>query len=438
MKTFVHLGWIAATFALGCTCGNKQATPGSASEASVSGGPSSSSSKRDLPARFSAPIAAARVGGAVLAAGLVVPSKSVAVTRLELNGRTAWTSEVLSGVAWSSDAELRVHPAGDGAAVVWRGTRDGKRVRQLVFVGADGALRGQAIDIGAASCATSEHVAWIERGETGASRVRGRRSSNGAIEDLLAVHKEREALLLCTDKRVYALGEGEDDAELVAAQGGGPWTVLREHDYTGDDELREHLEYVAGDDVGILRLTHAGAVHFREVRGGTLTPWKKLPIGIPRDDDVVAVEATTTTVAAVHTRDELDSCGPDLHGVSVHSLRFDRKQGEASRMQLSPASCGKELGPFWIGRVGERIVVAWAERPSKRGKTNPSLEGLAYRVIDGEKAAETKRVAQSADALVEAGCDAAGCVFVALARTAGESDALPTPLVLVRVPEAGP
>ena len=347
VRSSTRILWVAALGTIGgCTCGRKDATPADASEATAPSAIVSAVPALD-PARFSAPIAAARLpGGAVVAAGLVVPSKAVAATRLEADGRTAWTREVLRGVAFGADAEVRVHAAGDGAAIVWRGTRDGKRVRQLVFVGADGVVRGDPLDIGAASCATEQHVAWIERGDTGASRVRGRKNADGAVEDLLSVHKDREALLVCTDKRVFALGEGEDDAELVASGGGGPWTVLREQDYTGDDELREHLEYVSGDDVGVVRLTHGGALHFREVRQGTLTPWKKVSVGIPRDDDVVAVEAASGFVVAIYTRDELEACDGDAHGVSIHAVRFDRKTGEGTHSLLTPVACGKEVGPF--------------------------------------------------------------------------------------------
>lgn len=435
MRGLSYVCYFAGAALAGCTCGNKQATPAGASEAAVTPAASASAAAPGVsPARLSAPIGAARLGGAVVAAGLVVSSKALAVTRLEADGRTAWTKEVLSGLTWTSDAEVRVHAAGDGAAVVWRGTRDGRRVRQLVFVGADGAVRGEPLDIGAASCATSERVAWIERGETGASRVRGRRNANGAVEDLLSVPKDREALLVCTEKRVFALGEGEDDAELVAAGGGGPWTLLREQDYAGDDELREHLEYVAGDDVGVLRLTHGGAAYFRELREGTLGSWKKLSAGIPRDDDVVAVEAAAGWAVAVHTRDELESCDGDLHGVSVHALRFDRKTGDATRALLAPATCGKEVGPFWAGRAGDRVIVAWAERPSARSRSAPAIDALAYRVIGGDEPGEAKRVTRTADALVEAGCDASGCVFIALARGMSEPDALPTALALIKVP----
>jgi hypothetical protein len=422
---------------VGCTCGSKQATPGDASSASAATASESGAVPQATSlTKFSAPIAAARgQGGAVLVAGLVIPSKAIVVTRIEADGRTAWAKEVLTNVAWISDADLRLYRSGDGGAIVWRGLRDGKRVRALAFFGADGAPRGEPIEVGAASCVTDQQLVWLERGADGKNLVRARKHAGGGTEDLLSVPKDREAMLVCAKRRVYSLGEGDEDITLSATQSdGGVWHVLGEQDYAGEDELREHLEYVDGDDLGVVRLTHSGAMYFRELRDANLSPWKKVSLGIPRDDDVVALEANATSVLAVHTRDDLEACDADLHGLTIHAVRFDRKSGEATALSIAPPACGKEQGPFWAGRAGEKMIVAWAERTLAKTPGAPAIVGLSYRVLEDGKLSELRHLARTADAMVEAGCDATGCVFVALAREPGQTDAEPSPVVALRVP----
>jgi hypothetical protein len=53
--------------------------------------------------------------------------------------------------------------------------------------------------------------------------------------------------------------------------------------------------------------------------------------------------------------------------------------------------------------------------------------------VSAEGASEPKRIERAADALAEAGCDAAACTFVALARAKGEPG-IPNALTLLRVP----
>jgi hypothetical protein len=54
--------------------------------------------------------------------------------------------------------------------------------------------------------------------------------------------------------------------------------------------------------------------------------------------------------------------------------------------------------------------------------------------MEDGKLSELKRIPRTADAMVDAGCDASGCVFVALARDIGQSENDPSPAVALRIP----
>jgi hypothetical protein len=437
---------LAFAFAPACTC--SKATPPTADGEAGAPVASAVADAAVAPsagvgdARFSAPIAAARVGGgAVLVAGLVAADKTIAVTRLEPGGRAGFTVTVLRGVAWSQDAELRVFAADGGAVVVWRGVRDGKTVRQMVTLGKGGEVQGEPVDVGAVACSTEDALVWTEKG-AGKARVLAKPWA-AAPREVASVAAEREPVVVCGAHRVFALGHGEDDITFAIgdADAGAARRLMAASDF-GADEERELTEYTVGDDLGVVRVGSGGQVAVREARGDAMGPWKKLTATIPADDDVVAVDGDAKATYVITTREAANACGSAPSGsapMSVQAMRIDRATFAEAMSEVAAAECGKELGPFWTGAAGGRFVVAWAERASKRDATSAPIVGLAYRVLDGEGAAggaagAVVRIARAADALVDAGCDKDRCYAVALAREPGTTNMVPEAAQILTYP----
>jgi hypothetical protein len=182
-----------------------------------------------------------------------------------------------------------------------------------------------------------------------------------------------------------------------------------------------------------VRLGVSGAVTLREVKAGAPGPIHKLKTTIPRDDDVVAVDASPRAVVIVFTEDVGDAC-PNANDAGstgaastrVKALRIDRTTFEESIVELSPGMCGREVGPFFTGALGDTVSVAWVERVPVAGKARAPVAGLAHRVVPAAgPPGELARSDQPADALVDAGCDGARCYAVALARREGMDAMVP-------------
>jgi len=451
-------------FALGaagpaCTC-SKGAAPGSdawdgaAGEASDEGGAADAAAADGGVGGISAPIAAARTeSGHVVVVALDVAAKALRVQKFDANDAIVAERTVLEGIAWSGDAELKVAPAGAGVAVVWRGQRGGKLVRHLVVLGADLAPRGEPMDIAASSCATHEAM-W----STDGTHVRARPWTGRAVYGTLP--KDKDAVLACGVRRAFAVldeetgtaavglgadsGAGAHDAGAARAsttgprdagsEGGlqisAPVAMLTEAEF-GEDEQRERAEYTVGDDLGVVRLATSGAVAVRELTGAGAGPLRKLKTVIPKDDDVVAVDASSRALAIVFTEDVGEACSGDggaaMSSSKVMVLRIDRTTWEESTHELSPGMCGREVGPFFTSAVGDAVSVAWVERVPVIGKTHAPIAGLVHRRIPatGPLTAPLGRIDQAADALVDAGCDAERCYAVALARKPGADVMVP-------------
>ena len=430
-----------------CTCAKSSPTPAESGDGAVTVVRAMPGDAME-PARFSAPIAATRIaGGVVLVAGLVVPRATIAITRIEAGGQTSFTVDALRDVKWSQDAELRLFPAGEGAVLVWRGLRDGKSVRQMVMIGPRGEVKGAPAEIGAAACVTEDGIAWTERAPAGATRARTRTWANPAPHDVAVVSSERDPLLVCAAHRVFVLGEGENDITLAGAssEGGAPLTMMRAQDF-GEDDSRDHGEYTVGDDLGFVRVASSGALAMRELHGDALGPWRKLTSMIARDDDVVGADGDLRSAIVVYTREESESCAGDppsgvsatqYSGVgasSVHAVRIDRATNAESVLDIAPAECNRDVGPFWTGGAGNKLVVAWAERVPKRDDTSAPIAGLAYRLLDGATLLPITRIARPADAIVDAGCDKEHCYVVALVRAPGTDEMLPEVAQVIRYP----
>jgi len=207
----------------------------------------------------------------------------------------------------------------------------------------------------------------------------------------------------------------------------------------GGDEERGHDEFTVGDDLGIVRFGSDGALALREVKGDVVGPWRKLATNIG-EDDAVAVDGDDDAVVVVTTREVPDACvdgGPAPQ--SVHAVRVNRASRAETRHELAPAECGKELGPFWTGSLGARLVIAWSERVPRQGATSAPIAGLTFRTFLGATLSPIGRVPLPSDALVFAGCDDSGrlsarCYAVALARAPGTTDMLPEVAQLIAYP----
>jgi hypothetical protein len=415
-----------------CTCskGSESGADDAASTEPTSDAALAVAHEGGEPGGLSAPIAGARgERGEVVVAGLDVPARAIRVQRISAKDEVLADRTVLAGVTWSSESELKVVPAAGGVAITWRGMRSGKLVRQLLVLGADLAPKGEAVDISAASCATQDAL-WYTDGK----RVHSRPWSGKPTRSDLP--KDKDAALVCGLHRAFALLDEDDGTGLVLL--GGPdagaeavagraavLPLLKESDF-GEDDQRERAEYTVLDDVGVVRLATSGAVTLREVRDNTPGPLRKLKTVIPRDDDVVAVDASPRMVVVVFTEDVSEGCKSDGGGAStspstrVKALRIDRTTFEESVVDLSAGGCAREVGPFFTGVLGDSVSVSWVERIPVAGRSRAPVAGLAHRlVVSAGQLPELARIEQPSDALVDAGCDGTRCYAVALARRTG-------------------
>ncbi|MBX3191761.1 MAG: hypothetical protein KF819_32525 [Labilithrix sp.] len=420
------VAFVLACGASACTC-SKGSAPASGDAAS---GEDAAVATREAEAPavaqaagLSAPIAASRGdAGDVVVAGLDVPAKAIRVQRISSKDEVVADKTILEGVSWSSDAELKMAPAGAGVAITWRGLRGGRLVRQHVVLGADLAAKGEPIEVAAASCATQDGF-WFTDG----ARAHGRPWSGSTVSTTLPKHDD--AAIVCGAHRAFALLDEEESASLVVLGGdAGAMTVLKDSDF-GEDEQRERAEFTVGDDLGVVRLATSGALAVRELHGGALGPLRKLKRRIPHDDDVVAVDASASTIVVIYTQDVGEGCaktGGSGPSTKVTALRVDRAGEGEEVIELSPGTCGREVGPFFTGVIGDEVSVAWIERvPGGSLKSaRAPIAALAHRVVKAA-GASVARVEQPADAIVDAGCDATRCYAVALVRRPGADGMVP-------------
>ncbi|MBX3229260.1 MAG: hypothetical protein KIT84_18435 [Labilithrix sp.] len=368
---------------------------------------------------LSAPIAAAWMpGGDVVVAGLDVPTRTIRVQRIDKLDAVVANEPAFDDVAWSTDADLKVAASAEGAFVTWRGLRGGKLVRELAFFGPDLAKRGAPIDVAAASCATRAGIWFADAALVTSVGWSGDRAT-------FALPKDKEAALLCSATRAYAVLEEDEQTSILPLHddAGAPVVMTRESDF-GEDDQRELAEYTVGDEVGVVRLALSGAVALRETKAGVPDALHKLATTIGRDDDVVAVDATSKMVVIVYTQDAA-GCKADETGSRVMALRVDRRSFEESVVELAPARCGGENGPFFTGVLEDQLSVAWVERTAGVGKARAPIAGLTHTHVDLLGAPIATHLDQPADAIVDAGCDGAKCFAVALVRHDAEDAKTP-------------
>jgi hypothetical protein len=448
MHRWRPLAFVPVAAVAGCTCGARQPPAPNDKPEVVAGPPASSRGggavagpKLDL-AVFSAPIAASRAAHQSIVAGLVAGEGVVRAMGM-VDVHPVWAADVLTGVVWAPDAELRAQAAGDGGvALVWRGPRSGKIGRTLVAVGPRGEIRGEPTEIGAALCATGDGLAWIDARTRGPTRVLARGWSEPAGRNVVSVASDRDATLVCGDHVVFVLGDGDDDlTATVFVPGGGapkaPAVALRDADF-GDDDEREHDAYTVGDDLGLVRVGSSGAVALREVpHDGAPDSWRRLKESLPPDDDVVAVDGNADATFIVFTHDADAACpGIGSTAESVRALRVDRKTGAESLLDLAAADCDRAAGPFWIAADAPGgLTIGWVERATRLAAKAPPIAGVSLRTIpSGGGVMKPRRIELQADAVVDAGCDDQGCSLAALLRPAGADGMQPEPIAVIGYP----
>ncbi len=407
----------------------EQAEAGGASAASVSAAPAASGAAPSGggPAPLSLPIAADLAGGAVYVAGLVAARHAVNVSRYLTDGTLQWTIDAVPDVDWSADAEVEAVASSGGVAVVWRGPQKGKPVRRMQVVGADGRPAGAPEDVGAFVCATrSGEIAWVQEGG-GPAKAITRPFAGGAARTAATVPEEREARLACGESKVYLLDAGDDDLH-ARALGGGKRVALLGPEDLGDEDPSEHDDFTVGDDLVTVMLTAGGRMTVRELEhGGALSAARRLGHVLARDEDVVAVDGDAAHAGIVLTRDASARCD-GAQAIDLEAIVADRAAVAAPKEQLvqvAHGGCGHDLGPFWVGAPGGKLMVAWgthAARVAGAGGPIP-FEGLSYRPVVGGGA--TGHVDQAADGLAFAGCEGAKCYVVALTRPEGTDGMVP-------------
>jgi hypothetical protein len=394
---------------------------------------------------FSAPIAGVRIttstsaGGEAIAVGLVVASKAIVAARVDSEGRAVWTRQLISGVEWTADAELHAWPIASGAAITWRGTRDGRTVHVRAAIDDDGKMIEDPTDLGSLVCATARGLAWTDAADGGTTRVHVRSwGSMTGPQDELGPPIADEITLTCGSTRAYAVAEGDEGTptRVTAVGGDAPNAFLTlAPGALGRDEERDLLPWTAEDGFGLVRLASGGALVAIEAKGGAATPLETARARVPAEDDVVAIDATSRAVTLVTTHDESDACPEGRGGSSVLALRIPRAgvSGGASSRELAKATCGADVGPFWTEPTFEDgLAVGWAERPSRKDKSAAPIAAVSYRLLgDTTKAG---RIVQSADAVSDAGCDHHRCYVVALARPAGADGMTPEAIRVLAYP----
>lgn len=430
----VFAGCLVGFTMLSSTCGEAKPRAAARDAGAAEAGSAASaaaSAEPGVAAGLSAPIAGVRVGGGdVVVAALDVAAHAIRAQRVAPSGAVVADRVVLDDVAWTSDADLKVFAANGGVAIAWHGLRGGALVRVLVTTAPDLSPRGAPVAISAGTCATQDAFY-----STDGRRVTARPWTGGSSRADLP--EDADASLVCAAHRAFVVLEEEEKTSLLTpfADAGAARTVLVEEAAFGEDDQRERAEYTVGDDLGIVRLGTTGSLAMRELRAGELGAMQKLTITIPREDDVVAVDASARFVVVVSTHDASERCDDGAAATKVAALRIDRATHAEAAFELSPGTCGREIGPFFTGAVGDAVSVAWVERRSVHAKDEAPVAGLVYRAVGPEGAApELGRIDQPADALVDAGCDEARCYAVALARRPGADVMVPGFARVLRYP----
>lgn len=407
---------------------------GTGTDASEAGRPVVVTDASTGPGRFSRPIAAARGrDDLTFVAGLVASRGAIAVTAMAQDGTTRWTHDVISGVAWSSNAALNLAPTPAGGVIVWRGLSGGRDVTLGAAFNATGQSAGDPFPVGAAACATDDQLLWIERGPNGTSLLRSHALAASAQVTALTLPDGRDPALLCGQHRGFVLGDGERDMTLQVVGVGAPSStrIMADAEF-GADEERGHETYTVADTLGLVRFGASGGVAVREASSGRAVPWRRLGHKLADGDDVTLVDADAHSALVVFTRDM--AVGDAAANTAVEALVWDCAAGHDATYELAKADSTRDRAPFWSGAVDGGIVVGWAERAAGPTTGQAPVLGMSYVLVASAGAGEVHHVDRSADDMVDAGCDPSHCYAVALVRQRGEDGGSPETVDVIRYP----
>jgi hypothetical protein len=305
-----------------------------------------------------------------------------------------------------------------------------------VRLAADGTVAGEPARVGAAACTTASSAAWVERGAGGAWAVNGLSGSRASASTLFTVSEDRDPVLLCAERTVFALGDGDDDVTLQwAGSAGAPASarVIGPRDFRGDDE-RLHEGYAAGDTVGVVRIGTGGSVAVREVSDGHASSWRRLTHRLAESDDVDALDADPTVGVLAFSRD----ANPDGEGKGagvVDALVWGRAPGGAEgSWKLADADPQAVRGPFASGAVSGGVAVAWVERGVEERKASESPVRLAYRLVALAGPGPLGRVDGPFVDILDAGCDGARCYAVGFRPSSDDGGAPGATLDVIAYP----
>ncbi len=382
---------------------------------------------------FSLPIAAAHDPATPrsFVAGLRAAEKKITLTLVDEHGVETFRTDVFTGVGWSSDAELRVYAAAHGAWVVWRGPVDGGRTQRAVFVNDDGQLASAGTDVAPAHCAIGDVLSVVHGGAV-AMVV-----PDGGARRLRLADPSADFSLMCDDGRVLVMSESEDGVFVEVPEDGG----LRRHSaFNAESEGRTTALYSHGDRAGIVRIGGTQAT-LRELEDGGLSRARNRRLAIDEDDDIVVVDAIGLGPLLITTQEAEGACdggvalAPRVSAVLVPRAIPSGDAGadagaEAGApfvsAELAPPVCGRERGPFWSGAAGTDVVVAWGERIRQVGKSVAPVAAVGFARIRADGTVMDRGVIDlSADAVVDASCDAHDCYVAALLRPNGDDDQKP-------------
>ena len=352
---------------------------------------------------------------AIYVAGLVADRKVINLSRYTLDGRIEWSVDVLDDVRWTSTSELWAFAGEGGVAVALRGQRGEKSGLVARSVSASGNMLSDPFDVGSRPCATLDALYWTEKLPGGGVSVKRRPLAGGAVTSPAEEKDPGDVSLACGDKEVFLLEEN-DESFAVRALESPKATVVASGE--GDDEPKDRPAFTVGDDLGILVETTIGRL---QLRFPALSPPRTLR-KLTDDEDLVAVDADAKRALVVYTRDDPDRCGTDGLVSDVRALDVPLDGTKEIDEEVARGACDVDLGPFWIGSVGGKTIVAWEERDAKKRMGGAPVTGLGYRVL-GDAAAS--RLPQSAEDLTFAGCAATKCYVVALERPAGTDGMVP-------------
>jgi hypothetical protein len=385
------------------------------------------------PAPLSLPIAADHdPAGHVYVAGFVAARGAANVSRFDEQGRLEWSTDALDALTFSSDAHLDVIAAPGGAVVTWRGLRSGKRSRGIGrWVGGDGKVAPAPFDVGSNACTLGDDLFWIASKD---DRLMTRHLPDGAERNVHSIPDGVDPTLICGDaKRAYLVEQGEDDLAVRPIENGKALSrvVVVGPDDLGDDELRDHQDFVSGDSLGELVLTEKGAIVLRQVAEGGASPRKTLDHLLGADEGFMAADGNKTHAAVVLARDESARCDGDM-ATAVVVLDVPLGSPDKERLvDVAQSECGRDLAPYWVAPTDGALYVAWAVRGPRGARSAAApVEALVWAKV-GEA---TKTVPMAAEDVVFAGCHAEHCAFAALMRPPGTDGMTPGEARIVMIP----